>query len=512
MNELELGPEEARSRLYEILNRDAPFESKVQQALELGESYLGVENAYLSRVDPQTDTWEAIASTDSGNGPFPPGQTDLETTYCRRALERDTAMAIHDARSQGWDGDPAFETHGLACYHGTAITIDDNDYGVVCFVSRAPREPFTHVETMFAELLARLLEQELERRQHEAKLDRRSDLITVLNRVLRHNLRNSMTVIRANASMAGKEFRWPPQELRSIIDRADELIDLSEKARKLDGVGNYDCQETDLTALLERLAESIRAEYPSASITVTGGKPVPLAVQPSLETALYELLENAAKHGGEDPEVTASISRVPNGVEITIADDGPGLPKMEQEVLTAGTETPLSHGQGLGLWLAYWVVTSHDGHIDTTVSDSGTRMCIELPRDVSATGSWPREGRDTQLRHVQDKFRTVFDEASDAMVLVDNEERIIDANESAGTLLNRQATELLGHSMAEFVGDGSDFQTAWQGTSAVSYDRGTVELAGADSEEQTAEYTTTTNVVTGEHLIALRDVTDRNAS
>jgi GAF domain-containing protein len=149
--------DDARVELYDIMSQDLAFERKAQQVLALGERYLGVDNAHLTRIDQETDYWEAILSTDDVDGDYPPGLAlDLRSTYCRRAIADDGSLALHDAPEQGWDDDPAYEEHGLHCYHGTPITVDDDPYGTLCFVSRSPRdEPFTPEDTLFADLIAR---------------------------------------------------------------------------------------------------------------------------------------------------------------------------------------------------------------------------------------------------------------------------------------------------------------------------------------------------------------------
>ena len=65
---------------------------------------------------------------------------------------------------------------------------------------------------------------------------------------------------------------------------------------------------------------------------------------------------------------------------ITVADDGPGLPETEREVLETGKETPLAHGQGLGLWLAYWLITNLHGQLEVTELQQGTTVEIRLPK------------------------------------------------------------------------------------------------------------------------------------
>lgn len=67
-------------------------------------------------------------------------------------------------------------------------------------------------------------------------------------------------------------------------------------------------------------------------------------------------------------------------VTITVADDGPGLPAGEREVLETGAEDPLAHGSGLGLWLAHWIVTTLDGDVEILDTARGTTIEVSLPR------------------------------------------------------------------------------------------------------------------------------------
>jgi len=150
MSETEYTAQEARNELYEIIRRETPFKEKAEDALRLGVEYLGADNGHLTRINQETDHWEAIVSTDPADGRFAPGlELNLGTTYCRRTIESNSQIALHDAPNQGWADDPAFETHGLHCYHGTPLIVDGEVSGTVCFVADDPRGQFTDGETMF---------------------------------------------------------------------------------------------------------------------------------------------------------------------------------------------------------------------------------------------------------------------------------------------------------------------------------------------------------------------------
>ena len=497
--------DEARHRLYEIMKADESFETKAERALALGTEYLDVDSGFVSRIDTEQDRWETIATTDSSDGMVPAGLVkDLGGTLCRHTLERDSPLAIHDTEAEGWADDPAVRGGGMACYHGTTLTVDGNPYGTVCLVSGTPREePFDEAETMFAELLGRLLEHELEYRHQRAELQRQTNQINVLDRVLRHNIRNDMSVIRARARLAQDRYD-DCTECVQIQQKADELVDLSETARELGTIVNTDFerQEMDVVALLERTLDSIRAEYPSATLTLDSPASLTIPAMSPLQKALHELLDNAAKHN-DAATVTVTVRETADEVSIRIADDGPGLPATEQEVLDTGTETPLVHGSGLGLWTVHWVVTGHDGTIEATSSDEGTTVTVTLPRDVRDTTS-VTDTPEMQVGRAHDRYEAVFENASDPLLILNDNGRCIDANERAAALLGASERSLVGRHFRSFLPDDADFDQVWE-QFCTTDDHGLLELVRDDGQRRTVEYAPTLDIVPGQHLALLHD-------
>lgn len=124
----------------------------------------------------------------------------------------------------------------------------------------------------------------------------------------------------------------------------------------------------------------LQMQYPEASVAVNAPDTVVADTHERLKTALWEVVENAAKHGGDPPIIEVDVTDTETGVTIAVRDNGPGLPEIEQEVLESSMETPLVHGEGLGLWLIHWIVTSLDGELETTTRDEGTTVTIRLPK------------------------------------------------------------------------------------------------------------------------------------
>jgi len=508
MAQTDRGPRDVRDELYGVMGSDESFEEKARQALEIGREYLGVDNGHLTQIDTEVRHWKAISSTDPPDGRFPPGlELDLDITYCRRTIEAAEPITLHDAPAQGWADDPAFQAHGLHCYHGTTLRIDDEPSGTLCFVATGSREePFSDEETMFVELATRMLERERERERHEAELTRQANLVNVLNRVLRHNLRNEMSIVRGRARLMMEQ---PDVETHGdeCLRAIDELLELSQKARELDRVvgESLDRQQTDMVALVDRVVDTLAPEYPDTSFTVEHEREVTAAVRPSFERAIEEVVENAAKHGREAPSVTITVETVPNAVEVRIADDGPGLDESERKVLDSGVETPLIHGSGLGLWLVHWIVSSHDGSIETDSTVDGTTLTLSVPRSLKED----TRQRVAKLRDARDRYQAAFEGAFDSMIIVDDDARIVDANPEASTIYGPDRRDLLGRSLEEFLPGGFAFEAAWSEFKKAGGERDIVTVVGADGVQRHVEYSATADIVPDQHLVVGRDVTER---
>ncbi|WP_338742022.1 PAS domain S-box protein [Haloplanus salilacus] len=497
-----------RQRLHEIVRKDVPFNEKASEALELGKQYLGVDNGYLTQIDQETDHWEIVVTTDTEDGQAQPdSERELQETYCCKTIEEGTPLALHDAANQGWGDDPAFEISGHHTHLGIPLITEDEPYGTVCFAAQEPRtESFTEAEMQFTDHLTRLLERELEKELIEGELTKQTNLATVLNRVLRHNLRNDISVIRGHAELMADRID-DDSVGETVLTHIDDLIDLSQKARILEEIitTSSERQATEIGSLIEEIAAEITQEYPAAPITVDYDTKIQGRVLQNFDRAIEELIENAVKHTGDNPSVTVAIEIVPNGIEIQISDTGPGLPDHEAEVLNSGVETPLIHGSGLGLWLAYWIVTSHDGSIDSEITEQGTTMTVTIPRKPNVTV----QQQVTEITRSRDKYKTAIEEATDAITIINDESRIIDANAAASTLFGIETRKLLGRSLTEFLPDEFAFESEWQDIEKAGGESETTTVIGADGVEKIIEYSGTAGIIPGQHLLISRDVTER---
>ena len=210
----------------------------------------------------------------------------------------------------------------------------------------------------------------------------RERLNAVMNRVLRHNVRNEVNIVSGHASIAADATNDETvgAALDTIEARAETLRSLSEKARRIqdravDGLAGDQYRPTNL---LERVAADVSRSH-CVDMDIDPAE-MERSVDGDLYSALRELCENAVAHADSDPHVRVTATPTDAGVRFVVTDDGPGLPEMEQKVFQTGEETPVSHGQGLGLWLVRWVVRDLGGSVDVVeTGPSGSRIVVEVP-------------------------------------------------------------------------------------------------------------------------------------
>jgi len=208
----------------------------------------------------------------------------------------------------------------------------------------------------------------------------REQRLTVLNRILRHNVRNDLDVVLAYADHVDDE------ELRTgIRESTTNLLELSQKVREAETVMTESTEapeSVDLTDVASTVADRFRSENDSADISLVCPDELRISSRRTvLRQVLSELVENSLEHTTTDsPRVELSVREVSDDtVELSVADDGPGLPEREREILAAGTETQLEHGQGIGLWFVNWAVTQLGGELQFRENDpEGSLVTVRL--------------------------------------------------------------------------------------------------------------------------------------
>ena len=280
----------------------------------------------------------------------------------------------------------------------------------------------------------------------ERQLRLRQQRLEVLNRVLRHNLRNSAVVLLGYGQKVQEEATQPALSRAGelIATRASELSSLGETARELEHAlddGESPPGPVEAVSLVEPVVERLRGAHPEVALEADLPDAAWVVATPALEKTVEHLLANACEHNddpeprvrvsvtlpgddpppvgfaGPDPAVAAAESlgeflvarddvpdepavgddaavadgrdgEGPARVILRVEDNGPGIPEHERAVLESGRETPLEHGSGLGLWLVHWTVDRFGG--DLAFDDApGGGAVVTITLDAAQPAPWP---------------------------------------------------------------------------------------------------------------------------
>ena len=217
----------------------------------------------------------------------------------------------------------------------------------------------------------------------------RERYLDVLQRVVRHNLRNDLNIVLglADTIRDSTDDGQITAAATTIKETAGGLSRLSEEAKIVDRVlGEPTTLEpTALRPLVERVVVEYRQQFETAAISVDLPADLTVTADSRLYILLRSLVDNALVHNDSPtPTVHIRVTTAESTVRLEVVDNGPGIPDAERAVVTGRTEiTPLNHGSGLGLWLVKWIAEGYGGRIEIETGDSGSVVRVLLDRTDS---------------------------------------------------------------------------------------------------------------------------------
>ena len=220
----------------------------------------------------------------------------------------------------------------------------------------------------------------------EASLRQRGEQLALLNRVLRHDVRNDMNVIQGwvetLADHVDEEGEPILDHVRSAADHVVELTGIArEFVESIHAEDDPDLEPVALSAVLTQEVARRRQTFGEATIERDEPPAVTVAANELLAAVFRNLINNAVQHNDtDDPTVTITTEDRGESVIVRVADDGPGIPdEHKAELFGADTKGLESDGTGMGLYLVERLVDIYGG--DVRVEDNtprGTVFEVEL--------------------------------------------------------------------------------------------------------------------------------------
>ncbi|PTX93630.1 two-component sensor histidine kinase [Spartobacteria bacterium LR76] len=193
-----------------------------------------------------------------------------------------------------------------------------------------------------------------------------------------HDLRTPITSLRLRTEfIADEEMR---QKFNATLDEMQGMAEASLSFAKSESTAET-TRVVDLDALLESICDDITELGGNVDLTSPGRLPYKCRAD-SLRRALRNIIENAVRYG-ECARVT--LHRHSDRIDITVEDDGPGIPVADRErvfepfVRLESSRNRDTGGVGLGLSIARSIIRNHGGEITLSQGNKGLRVLIQLP-------------------------------------------------------------------------------------------------------------------------------------
>jgi signal transduction histidine kinase len=231
---------------------------------------------------------------------------------------------------------------------------------------------------------ALLLEQTRDINQFRDDVERREERLSVVNRVLRHNLRNELNVISGRLEWLEEQGLFDEaaaDHLDAIAAAAERLSTLSENARHVDRtLGDREPEPANLNDVVEAGVTDAVREYADLSVAIDAGPPDATAADATIQTSVREVLACAATNlSGPtvDVRVAADDQYETATVEV-VADEG-FVSEATRIAFDNESERSLAHANTLRLWVAQWTVQSMNGRLEFGGSTPADRVRFTVP-------------------------------------------------------------------------------------------------------------------------------------
>ncbi|HKX65267.1 MAG TPA: ATP-binding protein [Rhizomicrobium sp.] len=201
-----------------------------------------------------------------------------------------------------------------------------------------------------------------------------------------HDLKTPLTRLKLTLAMMpdgeGPDAQNDIKSMRADIAEMEHMLD--DYLAFARGEGGEDASLTDLSELVREVAAATERALPQVQIGVTAPPHAPVSVRRAgLRRVLANLIDNALKHGSK---VAVRLIQDDHLVEITVEDNGPGIPEPQREEafrpfhrLDEGRNLQ-SGGSGLGLAIARDIARAHGGEILLDQSAmGGLKATVRLP-------------------------------------------------------------------------------------------------------------------------------------
>jgi len=229
----------------------------------------------------------------------------------------------------------------------------------------------------------------------------KSDFVSTVSHELRTPLTSiygfAETLLRQDVVFGEEERKTFLRYIASESQRLTTIVDMLLAVARLDtGDLQVNLAETDVREVVGQVLDTVRFDNGHKVVVDLPDAPLPArADAEKLRQVIANLVDNAIRFSPDGGMITVGAAMHDDTVEVTVADEGIGIPQADQEQIFRkfyrGADAELrvgAGGTGLGLFIARGLVTAMGGRIWVASREGeGSRFSFELPASSRENGS-----------------------------------------------------------------------------------------------------------------------------
>lgn len=212
----------------------------------------------------------------------------------------------------------------------------------------------------------------------------RGEAMSRMAAMVAHEIRNPLWVIRGTVELMQErnQARLTPEDrsaLADVLGEVDRLRALTDDFLDLAGDKALTLSSLDLGAALGAVARAFASAHPAVAVQVAADGPATVEGDARrLHQVFFNLLANAAQAGARS--IALRVEREGRDVQVSVEDDGPGIPADVRSRLFEPFVTTRTTGTGLGLALSHRIVDRHRGSLTCArTGPGGTTFVVRIP-------------------------------------------------------------------------------------------------------------------------------------
>ena len=377
-------PADEKERLKSLHNLgllDTPTEERFDRITRLALSLFNMPISTVTLIDSEREWFKSCQG-------LPQREGRRAISFCGHAVLGEDVLVIPDTKK-----DSRFAKNPMVVgnpfirfYAGIPLkSADGKKVGVFCVKDLKPRKFDSHKKLLLKtlsswvelELNVHELSKALEaRRAAEQRVAELNEILRLLNKNIRHDILNDLTVMKANIELfLNKKYG------EEVLKDAGAVIERSVKfmrgMRDLEAAVSYGTplKPYQLKEVLRQVSQNLPGM--KFNVSVNG--------QVLADEALISVIENIAKNAkmhGETNKIDVVTAKEKNFIHMVLADGGKGIPdNIKNKLFIEGFRYGKTGNSGLGLYIAKKTVERYGGQI--SVSDNqpkGAKFVITLPK------------------------------------------------------------------------------------------------------------------------------------